>query len=69
MTCPEKKQLMVKYGKTARQFAEIITGLQKEMGVLSKDEYDLRLKSAQAAQGIAEEARLVLEQHISAHKC
>ena len=69
MTCLEKKQLMVKYGETARQFAEMITKLQREMGVLSKNEYDLRFKSAQAAQAIAEEARLVLEQHIGAHKC
>jgi hypothetical protein len=69
MPCKEKELLMGKYGETTARFAEIVVKLQREMGVLSKAGYDLRLQLAHDAQIKSDEARIVFERHVSEHQC
>jgi hypothetical protein len=69
MPCKKKELLWVKYGEAIARFAEIVVKLQKQMGVLSKAEYDLRLQLAEDARIKSEEARIEFDRHVREHQC
>jgi hypothetical protein len=69
MPCKKKELLWVKYGETIAIFADIVVKLQKQMGMLSKAEYDLRLQLAEDARIKSEEARIEFDRHVREHQC
>ena len=69
MHCKEKELLKERYGEATARFAQMVAKLQRQVGVLSKAEYDLRLQLAQDAQIESEAARIEFERHIQQHQC
>ena len=69
MVCHEKRQLLSEYGTATSKFAVVVTSLQKDLGILSQDDYNSRVQSVDEARIKSEEARLVLERHIGEHGC
>ena len=69
MVCQEEQRLLSEYGTATSKFAVVVTSLQKELGTLSKDDYDSRVRSVDEARSKSEEARLALERHIRGHGC
>jgi hypothetical protein len=69
MSCEEKKRLATEYESTTAKFAEAVADLRKKMGTSAKEEYQRLDRAANEARVRSEQARLALEQHVSAHGC
>ena len=69
MHCKEKELLRAKYGETTARFAQMVAKLQRQVGDLSKAEYESRLQLTQDAQTESEAARIEFERHSQQHKC
>jgi len=69
MSCEEKRRLATEYEATTAKFSDAVTELRKKMGTSAKEEYQRLDRAANEARVKSEQARLALEQHISAHRC
>jgi ATP-dependent helicase YprA (DUF1998 family) len=69
MSCEEKKRLATEYEAATGKFSEAVTELRKKMGTSAKEEYQRLDRATNEARVKSEQARLALEQHISAHRC
>jgi len=65
----KKQRLAREYEFAPNGSAAAVTELQQKIGTPSKAEYDRLSHAADAARARSEQARLVLEQHIAAHRC
>jgi ATP-dependent helicase YprA (DUF1998 family) len=69
MSCEEKRRLATEYEAATAKFSEAVTELRKKMGTSAKEEYQRLDRAANEARVKSEQARLALEQHVSAHRC
>jgi hypothetical protein len=69
MSCEEKKRLATEYEVATAKFSEAVTELRKKMGTSAKEEYQRLDRATNETRVKSEQARLALEQHISAHRC
>jgi hypothetical protein len=69
MNCEEKQRLATEYEAATTKFSGAVSELRKKMGISAKDEYERLDRAANEARVRSEQARLGLEQHISAHRC
>lgn len=69
MACEEKQLLGSEYEAATKNFSRAVSELQQNMGVSSKAEYERLARASDEARVKSEQARLALEQHISAHRC
>jgi hypothetical protein len=69
MACEEKQLLGSEYEAATKNFSRTVSELQQNMGVSSKAEYERLARASDEARVKSEQARLALEQHVSAHGC
>jgi hypothetical protein len=69
MICEEKIRLMAEYEEAASVFSKAVKELRLRMGTSPREEYKRLAQNSNEARVTAEQARLSLEQHISAHRC
>ena len=67
--CDEKMRLLNAYDQAATEFSERVNTLTREIGKVSKDEYDGMLLVVEKARLASEHARLMLDQHVMKHRC
>ena len=67
--CDEKLHLLRAYDQSANQFAEQVNALSRDVGKLSKSEYDAMLLAVERARLNSEASRLALDQHVMTHCC
>jgi hypothetical protein len=67
--CDEKLHLLTAYDRSANQFSAQVNRLTRDVGKLSKSEYDAMLLAVERARLNAESARLALDQHAMTHRC
>jgi hypothetical protein len=69
MICAEKTRLVAEYEEATSVFSQAVKELRRKIGTSSKEEYKRLERISSEARVKAEQARLALEQHISAHHC
>ena len=69
MFIARKKLLNERYGETTARFAQTVAKLQRQVGELSKVEFESRVQLAQDAQIESEAALIEFERHIQEHEC
>jgi hypothetical protein len=69
MACAEKTRLVEEYSAATSAFSEAVKELRRKIGTSPKEEYKRLAQNSNEARVNAEQARLALEQHISAHHC
>ena len=69
--CAERKDLLSRYNKTARDYAELVQELSAHSGVFAESrEEHLRLRGiAEEARKQTEMARLNYKSHVANHRC
>ena len=67
--CDDKVRLLRVYDQAAHQFSEQVNLLTRDVGKLSKSEYEMMLLAVERARLGAEAARLALDQHVMTHRC
>jgi hypothetical protein len=69
MSCEEKTRLATEYEAATSAFSEAVKELHRKIGTSLKEEYQRLEQISAEARVKSEQARLALEQHISAHRC
>jgi hypothetical protein len=69
MACDEKTRLATEYDAATSAFSEAVKELHRKIGTSPKEEYKRLERISSEARVKSEQARLALEQHISAHRC
>jgi hypothetical protein len=69
MICEEKIRLMAEYEEATSVFSQAVKELRRKIGTSPREEYKRLAQNSTDARVKAEQARLTLEQHISAHHC
>jgi hypothetical protein len=69
MVCAEKARLVEEYSAATSAFSEVLKELRRKIGTSPRDEYKRLAQNSNEARVNAEQARLALKQHISAHHC
>ena len=69
MVCEEKARLVTAYEAATSAFSEAVKELHRRIGTSPKEEYQRLEQISTEARVKSEQARLALEQHISAHLC
>jgi hypothetical protein len=69
MSCEEKSRLAIEYEISTAKFSEAVTELRKKMSTSPQEEYQRLDRASNEARVKSEQARLLLEQHIAAHRC
>jgi hypothetical protein len=69
MGCEEETRLATKYEVATSVFSEAVKELHRKIGTSSKEEYKRLERIPTEARVKSGQARLALEQHISAHRC
>jgi hypothetical protein len=69
MSCEEKTRLATEYEAATSAFSEAVKELRRKIGTSLKEEYQRLEQISAEARVKSEQARLALEQHISAHRC
>jgi hypothetical protein len=69
MACDEKTRLATEYEAATYAFFEAVKELHRKIGTSPKEEYQRLERSSTEARVKSEQARLALEQRISAHRC
>jgi hypothetical protein len=68
VSCEEKARLATEYDEAKSACSEAVKELRRKIGTSPKEEYK-SLERISEARVKSEQARLALEQHISAHRC
>jgi hypothetical protein len=68
-SCEEKARLATEYEAATSAFSEAVKELHRKIGTSPKEEYRRLERISTEARVKSEQARLALEQHISAHHC
>jgi hypothetical protein len=68
-SCEEKARLATEYEAATAAFSEAVKELHRKIGTSPKEEYRRLERISTEARVKSEQARLALEQHISAHHC
>ena len=69
MICEEKTRLVDEYSAATLAFSKTVQELRRNIGTSPREEYKRLERISSEARVKAEQARLALEQHISAHRC
>jgi hypothetical protein len=69
MPCEEKTRLATEYDAATSAFSEAVKELHRKIGTSPKEEYQRLERISAEARVKSEQARLALEQHVSAHLC
>ncbi len=69
MSCEEKERLAQEYEASTVKFADAVRQLKERIGTSTKPEYEQLQRVSDEARLKSEQARLALEQHMSAHNC
>jgi hypothetical protein len=69
MSCEEKTRLAQNYRTATAKFADAVRQLQVKLRTSASTEHDRPRRISDEARLKSEQARLALEQHISAHDC
>jgi hypothetical protein len=69
MNCEEKRRLATEYEATTPKFSKAVAEPRKKTGTSANEEYKRFERAANEARVKSEQARLALEQHVSAHGC
>ncbi len=69
LPCPEKTRLSSAYQEATLKYAAAIAVLNRNIGICTKNRYDVLFSSAQEARANAAAARESLSQHIDTHHC
>jgi hypothetical protein len=69
MICEEKSRLAMEYQTATLAFSDAVKELHRKIGTSPKAEYQRLERISSEARVKSEQARLALEQHISAHSC
>src|SRR5262249_2098241 len=68
-SCPTKTSLLTAWHEAAEEYSEAVAALSRQIGVLSKAEYENLSQAAEKARKQSREARAALEAHMRAHGC
>jgi hypothetical protein len=69
IVCKEKAQLLDSYHQLARKYSDAVTELHREMGTLSKPQYDSLYKLTETLHAQVTRAQSEFNSHVQAHRC
>ncbi len=69
MCCKEKLTSLQRYGAAVAEYAQVLTQLCEQAGVLAKEEYEDLWLGTEEARLISAQERLNFEWHVSDHGC
>jgi hypothetical protein len=69
MACETKAHLVREYETATAAFSEAVAELRRNLGTITKAEYDKLDRASNEARVKSEQARLALETHIAEHQC
>ena len=69
LTCEEKQQLLGAYQYVTENYSAALTELQRNMGILSKSEYDALYRMTEVMRHESVLAREKYQSHVRAHRC
>src|SRR4051812_25495669 len=68
-TCPTKMNLLAEWQKTTEVYLKAVADLSRQIGTLTKTDYDRLAQLAKTARKNSFNANAILEAHIKAHGC
>lgn len=68
-SCPTKTTLLAAWQKATEIYSQVVAELSRNIGVVSKSEYDRLAKAAETARNHALEAKTALDAHTAEHGC
>jgi hypothetical protein len=68
-SCPTKTALLAAWHKAAEVYSKAVAELSRQIGIISKDDYENLKRVAEDARERSIEAQAALEAHIEDHGC
>ncbi len=69
MPCEDKIKLLEAYQYVTEKHSDAVTELQRNMGTMSKAEYDSLYRMTEALRAEVTRAQAEFQKHVTAHRC